>query len=129
MPGTTTSPFPRLEAYAEQPTTVRRWHPDARMRALAKHPEALAAAGIVVLYFVTRLLLLWRMPHFIDEATHAGWTYDAFHHPADRFESLTQAKEPLLVWLATGFMKLGANPLTAIRWVTFSAGLLTMTMV
>ncbi|MFL5884376.1 MAG: glycosyltransferase family 39 protein [Thermoleophilaceae bacterium] len=129
MPGTTTSPFPRLEAYAEQPTTVRRWDRDARMRALAKRPEALAAGGIVLLYVVTRLLLLWRMPHFIDEATHAGWTYDAFHHPADRFESLTQAKEPLLVWLATGFMKLGASPLTAIRWVTFFAGLLTMTMV
>src|SRR4051812_40953294 len=129
MPGTTTTPFPRLEAYADQPATVRRWDPGTRIRALAERPEALAAGGIVLVYVVTRLLLLWRMPHFIDEATHAGWTYDAFHHPADRFESLTQGKEPLLVWLAAGFMKLGANPLTAIRWVTFFAGLLTMTMV
>src|SRR5689334_1002358 len=126
MRGTTTSAFPRLEAYADQATGVRPWDPRGRMRVLATHPEAVAAAAIALLYVVTRLLMLWRMPHFIDEATHAGWTYDAFHHPAARFESLNEGKEPLLVWLGTGFMKLGANPLTAIRWVSFFAGLLTM---
>ena len=133
MLGDATPAFPRLRTYVEQ-VPARKPRPAPRRVDPGRaerpgRPEAIAAGAILAFYILTRLLLLWRMPHFIDEATHAKWTFDAYHDPAARFESLTQAKEPLLIWLAAGFMKLGANPLTAIRWVSFFAGLLAMSMV
>jgi hypothetical protein len=92
-------------------------------------PYALTAVGILGIYTLMRLLLLWRMPHFVDEGTFARWTFDAYTDPGARFESLTDGYGPLMPWVAAGFMKLGAGPLTAIRWVSFCAGLVTMTMV
>jgi hypothetical protein len=90
-----------------------------------RRPYALTAAGILGVYTLMRLLLLWRMPHFVDEGTFARWTFDAYTDPGARFESLTDGYGPLLPWVAAGFMKFGAAPLTAIRWVSFCAGIVT----
>src|SRR3954454_14716706 len=130
MLGESAPAFPRLRTYVREaaPSKLRR-PPGPMPLDRPGRPEAIAAGAIVAFYLLTRLLLLWRMPHFIDEATYSKYTFDAFHNPAARFESLTTGKEPLLIWLGAGFMKLGANPLTAIRWVSFFAGLLTMAMV
>src|SRR5215212_10143041 len=124
MLGESAPTFPRLRTYVrEAAPTKRRPRPappePVRIERPGR-PEAIAAGAILAFYLLTLLLLLWRMPHFIDEGTYSKWTYDAYHDPAARFKSLTtSAREPLHFWLGAGFMKLGANPLTAIRWVSF----------
>ena len=92
-------------------------------------PGVLAGAAIAIVYLATRLLLVGRSPPLLDEAHYANWTLAAFEDSDYLFLSLTNGKEPLLTWVATGWMYLGAEPLTAVRLVSVAAGLVTMVMV
>ncbi len=81
------------------------------------------------MYAVTRLVLLWRFPPHVDESLFASWTLRGFESPDARFVPLTSGQQPLLEWLGMGFMRLGVEPLTAVRLVSFFAGLGTLGMV
>jgi 4-amino-4-deoxy-L-arabinose transferase-like glycosyltransferase len=88
-----------------------------------------AAAALLGLYVVTRVALLWRFPPFTDEALYAQWAWQGFHVPEDRFLALATGKEPLLPWAAMGWIRLGAEPVTAVRLVSVVAGLATVVLV
>jgi 4-amino-4-deoxy-L-arabinose transferase-like glycosyltransferase len=85
--------------------------------------------GLVALYVVTRLLLLWRFPPYFDESFYAHEAPIALDQPAQRFISLEDSKGPLFLWLSFIPLKLGFAPLTAVRLVSQAGGLWTAGMV
>ena len=89
---------------------------------------ALLATGLLAAFAATRLGLLWRFPPFTDEALYAQWAWQGFHVPEDRFLALASGKEPFLPWAAMGWIKLGAEPITAVRLVSVAAGLGTVVL-
>jgi 4-amino-4-deoxy-L-arabinose transferase-like glycosyltransferase len=99
------------------------------MRARPGLRTAAFAAALLALYVATRAALLWRFPPFTDEALYAQWTWQGYHVPEDRFTSLATGKEPLLPWAGMAWMRLGAEPITAVRLVSAAAGLVTVLLV
>jgi 4-amino-4-deoxy-L-arabinose transferase-like glycosyltransferase len=90
---------------------------------------ALAIGEIVLLYLVTRLGLIGRLPWFVDEGSHARFT-ERFAGDVDQaFVSLSIAKEPLTIWIGAAVTKLGFSPLAATRIVSCVAGLVTLAMI
>jgi 4-amino-4-deoxy-L-arabinose transferase-like glycosyltransferase len=87
-----------------------------------------AGAAIVGLYLATRLVLLWRFPPFWDEGQYAGWAQAGFDDPDQRFLALANGKQPMLAWLGTSVIALGAEAFTAVRVVSAISGLVTLTM-
>jgi 4-amino-4-deoxy-L-arabinose transferase-like glycosyltransferase len=102
--------------------------PAARLRRVASSQPGLAIAivGIACLYAGTRAALLWRFPPFWDEAQNAAYALDVFRDPLHPLGSLTIGKPPLLMWLGSTLIALGAGPLTAVRLVSGAAGAVTM---
>jgi 4-amino-4-deoxy-L-arabinose transferase-like glycosyltransferase len=88
-----------------------------------------AAVAIVAAYLVTRALFVTRFPYFLDEGTYAVFTYKGAHSLHDLFISFSIAREPLMFWLGIPWVKLGFNPLHAVRIVSVIAGLLTLGVV
>ena len=86
----------------------------------------LAGSLIVAAYVATRVVFIARFPYFLDEGTYAQFTYEADHSIHKLFISLTIGREPLQIWLGIPLVKLGFNALTAMRLVSFGAGLLTI---
>ena len=80
----------------------------------------------VFLYFLFRLLFLDNLPIFTDEAIYVRWAQIALHDPTWRLISLTDGKQPLLIWFIVLFMKLIEDPLIAARVVSVVAGFFTM---
>jgi 4-amino-4-deoxy-L-arabinose transferase-like glycosyltransferase len=99
----------------------------ARSRPTA--PAAAALAAIAGVFLFTRIAMAERLPWFIDEGTHGRFTRDFAHHLDRAFESLTIAKEPLTIWIAAAFTKVGFAPLATTRVVSVVAGALTLAMV
>lgn len=87
----------------------------------------LAFAGLIILYFFTRLyhLTVW-LPIFTDEAIYIHWSQIALNDANWRFISLTDGKNPMYVWIAIIFLKLVHDPLAAGRMVSVFAGFLSM---
>jgi 4-amino-4-deoxy-L-arabinose transferase-like glycosyltransferase len=96
---------------------------DGRVRA------AIVLCGLAVIYLLTRFALIGRLPYFTDEATHAQFAYRGAHSVHDLFISLSIGKEPLMIWLAVVWVKLGFGPLTAVRIASLISGLLTIPVV
>jgi 4-amino-4-deoxy-L-arabinose transferase-like glycosyltransferase len=88
-----------------------------------------AAVAIVAGYLLSRALFVTRFPYFLDEGTYAVFTYKAAHSLHDLFISFTIAREPLMFWLGIPWVKLGFNPLHAVRIVSVIAGLLTLVVI
>jgi 4-amino-4-deoxy-L-arabinose transferase-like glycosyltransferase len=86
---------------------------------------ALVAAAILAAYVVTRVAFIARFPYFLDEGTYAVFTYKAANSLHDLFISYTIAREPLMFWLGIPWVKLGFNPLDAVRIVSAMAGLMS----
>jgi 4-amino-4-deoxy-L-arabinose transferase-like glycosyltransferase len=84
---------------------------------------------VLAFFLLTRLFLLWRFPPFLDESLYASWASAVHDSANDRFIALANGKLPLLPWLGGAFMELGAEPLTAVRLVSFLSGLVTMAVV
>jgi 4-amino-4-deoxy-L-arabinose transferase-like glycosyltransferase len=103
--------------------------PVALPPAIPQRLAVLALGEIVLFYLVTRLGLIGRLPWFVDEGSHGAFVDRVAHNLHDAFVSLSIAKEPLAIWIATVFAKLGFSPLTATRIVSLLAGLLTLAMV
>lgn len=80
----------------------------------------------MALYVLTRLGLLWRFPPFWDESFYGVEGQTAFDDPAQRFAALTDGKGPLLDWTSALLIGQGFHPLTAVRTVSFLAGMITL---
>jgi 4-amino-4-deoxy-L-arabinose transferase-like glycosyltransferase len=87
------------------------------------------AAAICVAYVATRFLFIHRFPYFLDEGTYAVFSNRAAHATKDLFYSFTIGREPLMFWLGIPWIKLGVNPLVAVRVVSAIAGFLTLVCV
>jgi len=61
--------------------------------------EILLGLGLTVAYFATRLFNLTLMPIFTDEAIYIRWSEIALYDPTWRFISLSDGKQPLMIWL------------------------------
>src|SRR5262249_59522502 len=87
------------------------------------------AAGIAAFYLGSRLALLWRFPPHVDESLFASFTLHGFQVPDARFQPLASGQRPLLEWLGMGVMRLGAEPLTALRLISLLSGACTLPLV
>ncbi len=84
--------------------------------------EIVATISIISLFFVTRLLLLTKLPIFTDEAIYIRWAQIALQDPNWRFISLSDGKQPLFIWLAVLLLKFIQDPLLAGRLVSVISG-------
>jgi 4-amino-4-deoxy-L-arabinose transferase-like glycosyltransferase len=82
--------------------------------------------GILLLYFVTRLYNILTLPIFTDEAIYVRWSQIAAGDASFRFISLTDGKQPMLVWIAMLFLKFVHDPLLAGRLVSVLAGFFSL---
>ena len=92
-------------------------------------PVAIGYVTLVVAYLATRLALVWRLPWHYDEAVFAGWTLQGYENVESRFLPLASGQQTLLEWLGMGGMRLGLEPVTSLRFVSLSAGLITLVLV
>jgi 4-amino-4-deoxy-L-arabinose transferase-like glycosyltransferase len=79
-----------------------------------------------VLYFVSRLVNLSNLPIFTDEAIYIRWAQIAEQDSAWRFISLTDGKQPMLIWAGIIALKLINDPLVAMRFVSVISGFFGM---
>ncbi len=86
----------------------------------------IAGIGIVLAYALTRLIGILKLPIFTDEAIYVRWTQLASNDASMRFISLTDGKQPLLIWIGVIFLRFIPDPLLAVRLVSVCAGLFTM---
>lgn len=89
----------------------------------------IALVALYSLYLLSRLWLMQRAPIFWDEAFHAVQAQTGLDDPAQRFQFVADGKPPLFNWVSIGLVDLGLDPLTAVRTVSFLAGLVTLTVV
>lgn len=83
----------------------------------------LLVAGLVVLYAVTRLTNLTKLPIFTDEAIYIRWSQIGTRDANWRFISLVDGKQPLFTWIMMVFLRFIRDPLLAGRLVSVIAGL------
>ncbi len=85
-----------------------------------------ASLGIIVLYFVLRLINLTSLPLFTDEAIYIRWAQIAKQDASWRFISLTDGKQPMFIWWGMIMLKLFKDPLVGGRMVSVITGFLTV---
>jgi 4-amino-4-deoxy-L-arabinose transferase-like glycosyltransferase len=89
----------------------------------------IAMGAIALVYVATRLSFIDRFPYFSDEGTFALLSWKASRSTDDLFISMTIGHPPLHSWLGIPFIKLGFNPLIAMRLVSATAGAATVVVV
>lgn len=88
--------------------------------------EIFIAAGLIILFFSSRIFHILTMPIFTDEAIYIRWAQIAKDDAGWRFISLTDGKQPLFIWLTMILMKFIHDPLLAGRLVSVGSGFITM---
>ena len=73
--------------------------------------DILLGLGLVVLFFLTRIIFLDKLPIFTDEGIYIHWARIAWHDASWRFISLTDGRQPLQTWGTIPFLKLFPNNL------------------
>lgn len=87
--------------------------------------KARPIAAITLLYLLTHLPGLTKLPVFADEAIYIRWTQLIMDEPVRYFFfALNDGKTPLQIWLTLPFQYLFADPLFAARFFVLSIGLL-----
>ncbi len=89
--------------------------------------EIFTGICLTVLYFVSRLILLGNFPIFTDEAIYVRWTQIASNDASWRFISLTDGKQPGIIWPGMILVKFISDSLVAVRLVSVFAGFFTIT--
>jgi len=85
--------------------------------------------GIVtlsVLYFLSRVINLTVLPIFTDEAIYVRWAQIAKQDSSWRFISLTDGKQPMLIWGGMVLLRFISDPLAAVRMVSVLCGFFSM---
>lgn len=77
---------------------------------------------LTLIFFLTRLIHLTIIPIFTDEAIYLWWAKIGLLDNSQRFISLTDGKQPLLIWMFTLMMKVISDPLVAGRVVSVLVG-------
>ena len=85
-----------------------------------------AAALILLVFVVTRVVFIDGFPYFLDEGSYANFAWRGSHSLKDIWVSLTIGREPFFIWLGIPLVKVGINPLHALRAVSVISGLLTL---
>lgn len=80
-------------------------------------------AGLIGLFFITRLIGILNLPMFTDEAIYIHWAKLAWKDASWRFVSLTDGRQPLQTWATIPFLKLIDDPLLAGRMFGVMSGL------
>lgn len=80
----------------------------------------LAALQILVVYLLTRGLMMARFPYLGDEGWHGTFAVRMTH--GETWASLEIGKEPLQMWLAALWIKLGGSALDGVRLVSIVSG-------
>ena len=86
----------------------------------------LAALEILAVYLLTRGLMMERFPYLGDEGWHG--TFSVRMTEGETWASLEIGKEPLQMWLAAVWVKLGGSALDGVRLVSIASGAVAMTM-
>ncbi len=79
-----------------------------------------------LIYLLTRLQNLTKIPVFVDEAIYIRWAQLIKNVSSLFFIPLTDGKQPLFMWLTSLFLRVFPDPLFASRLVSVLAGLLTL---
>lgn len=82
--------------------------------------------GFLTAFFVTRLVNIYSIPIFTDEAIYVRWAQYFLNDSKFWDYSMTDGKQPLFVWITTAFMRFISEPLLAGRFVSIIAGLFSM---
>lgn len=85
------------------------------------------AIALVALYFLSRLIHLTLIPIFTDEAIYLWWAKIGLLDNSQRFISLTDGKQPLIIWMFTLMMRVVHDPLIAGRLVSVLCGFIGFT--
>lgn len=81
---------------------------------------------IVLFYLVFHLINLTLLPIFNDESIYLDWSWNAAHIPGRLYDSLTDAKQPLMLWIFGFFTRFFDDPLYAGRFASVLVGLTTL---
>ncbi len=88
--------------------------------------EILLGFLILISFLVSRLIILGNFPIFTDEALYIRWAQIASQDANWRFISLTDGKQPMLIWFGMIFLRLIEDPIVAVRLVSVVAGLFSL---
>ena len=80
---------------------------------------------LLLIYFSLHLPNLTRLPIFNDESIYLDWGAFNTHVPGHLYDSLLDAKQPLLIWIFGIFENFFKDPLFAGRFVSVIAGSIT----
>jgi 4-amino-4-deoxy-L-arabinose transferase-like glycosyltransferase len=83
--------------------------------------------GLVALFFLSRIILLDKLPIFSDEGIYIHWARIAWHDASWRFISLTDGRQPLQTWGTIPFLKLfSQNLLFGGRMFSVATGFVSL---
>ncbi len=80
----------------------------------------------LLVYYVTHLIYLTRLPIFNDESIYLDWAWTHVHIPGRLFDSLLDAKQPLMIWIFSIAERFFSDPLLAGRVTSVVIGSLTL---
>ncbi len=95
-------------------------------KAVTKFIREHSLVSLSVVYLLTRLINLTKLPIFNDEAIYLDWGWKSLHTSAGLFYSLYDAKPPFLIWIFGIFESVINSPLFMGRLVSVLAGALTL---
>jgi len=81
------------------------------------------SVGILVVFFLLRLINLTILPIFADEAIYIRWSQVMKAEPTLRFLPLSDGKQPLFMWVLMFTLGIVKNPLFTGRFLSVLAGL------
>lgn len=92
-----------------------------------KKRDLLFIAGLMGLFFLTRLANIEKFPIFNDEGIYIQWAKTAWHDASWRFISLTDGKQPLQTWATIPLLKLFPdNAILAGRLFAVATGFVSL---
>ena len=92
-----------------------------------RHKDLLLGLSLVVLFFLSRIIFLEKLPIFTDEGIYIHWARIAWHDASWRFISLTDGRQPLQTWGTIPFLKLfSPNLLVGGRMFSVTTGFVSM---
>ena len=81
---------------------------------------------LLFVYFSIHLTNLTLLPIFNDEAIYLDWGWTHTHMPGRLFDSLLDAKQPLIIWIFGIFERFFSDPLFAGRFASVLIGFITL---
>src|SRR3989344_2830446 len=80
---------------------------------------------LLLFYFLLHLINLTLLPIFNDEAIYLDWAWSYTHMPGHLYDSLLDAKQPLMIWVFAFFENFFTDPLYAGRFASVTIGAVT----